>query len=163
MKFFYVGNVGAKLWRTLQQRQDQKWKYSLTQIHWFGTFTCARNILWVVGDKLICIESGIPFLKNFVEYISKKRYHVINNPSTNLLSSHEKRLFELLRGLGYDPKSQYPAGSYRIDIALQSNGKKLAIVLDGQRWHSTLSGERLERYIVRGRNLRKMCWLVMRF
>ena len=127
------------------------------------SITRARSILWVVGDKQACVNAGIPFLKNFVEYISNKRYHTLDIPRPEFQSPHEKRFYELLRTLGYDPKAQHPAGPYHIDIALQSNGKKLAIEVDGEQWHATLTGERLERDIVRDRNLRRMGWHVIRF
>lgn len=134
------------LWNNFNNHYEDKW-----------------SIRWDVGDKHACVNAGIPFLRNFVEYISNKRYHTPDIPRSEFQSPHEKRFYELLKSLGYDPKAQHPAGPYHIDIALQSNVKKLAIEIDGERWHTTLTGERLERDIVRDRNLRRMGWDVLRF
>lgn len=127
------------------------------------SITRARSILWVVGDKNACVKADISFLRNFVEYIINRRYHTLDIPRSEFQSPHEKRFFEVLTSLGYEPIAQHPAGPYYIDIALQCNGKKLAIEVDGERWHTTLTGERLERDIVRDRNLRRMGWDVLRF
>jgi len=127
------------------------------------SITRARSILWVVGDKTRCINAGIKFLKDFVEYIEHERYNNIDLPYKSFQSPWEKRLFEVLVSEGFEPKSQYPTGPYFIDIALFKNGTRLAIEVDGKFWHSTLTGGRLERDIVRDRNLRRMGWKVVRF
>lgn len=127
------------------------------------SITRARSILWVVGDRQACVSAGIPYLKNFVEYIFNKRYKNIDLPRSEFESPNEKRLYEVLKSMGYEPKAQHPVGPYWVDIALQADGKKLAIEVDGERWHTTLTGERLERDIVRDRNLRIMGWDVLRF
>jgi len=127
------------------------------------SITRAKSILWVVGDKERCINAGIKFLKDFVEYIEHERYKNIDLPYKGFQSPWEKRLFEVLVSEGFEPKSQYPTGPYFIDIALFKNGTRLAIEVDGKFWHSTLTGGRLERDVVRDRNLRRMGWKVVRF
>jgi very-short-patch-repair endonuclease len=125
--------------------------------------TRARSILWVVGDKNKCINVGIPFLNNFVEYIENKHYNDIDLPYGEFQSPWEKKFFESLVAEGLDPQAQYRSGPYFIDIALPKNGNKIAIEIDGERWHTDLSGERLERDIVRDRNLYSMGWDINRF
>lgn len=123
-------------------------------------FLIAGNL---VGDKRACINAGIPYLKNFVMYIEQKRYKNIDLPYGKFQSPWEKKFFEVLISNGYAPVAQEPAGPYFIDIALKAGSYKLAIEVDGQYWHTNLSGNRLERDLVRDHNLRKMGWDVIRF
>ena len=127
------------------------------------SITRARSILWVVGDRNVCINAGIPYLKNFVEYIDHKKYKNIDYPIGSFESPWEKRLFETLKYEGFEPIRQYQIGPYFVDIALKIDKQKLAIEVDGKYWHSSMSGERLERDLVRDRNIRKMGWDLMRF
>jgi len=125
--------------------------------------TRARSILWIVCDKEKCIRSGIPYLKSFVEYIEHKKYEKIDLPYEGFASPWEKKLYEVLISEGYKPKIQYPVGPYFVDLAILDNGKKIAIEVDGERWHTDLSGERLERDITRDKNLNRMNYTVIRF
>lgn len=127
------------------------------------SITRARSILWVVGDRNRCVNAGIPFLTNFVNYIENSHYDNIDLPYGDFQSPWEKKFFEVLVSEGFEPQSQYRAGPYFIDIALTPNGSKVAIEVDGERWHTELTGERLERDIVRDRNLARMGWNVIRF
>jgi len=124
--------------------------------------TRARSLLWVVGDRKECINAGIPFLKNFVEYIEHKKYKDIDLPHEGFQSPWEKTFFEVLTSEGWNPITQHPAGPYFIDLALKYEGYKLAIEVDSERWHTAMTGERLERDIVKDRNLRRMGWDVLR-
>lgn len=125
--------------------------------------TRARSILWIVGDREKCVKAGIPYLKSFVEYIEQKQYENIDLPYDGFASPWEKRFYEVLVSEGYQPKIQYPAGPYFIDLALLNGNKKIAIEVDGERWHTDLSGERLERDITRDKNLKRMNFIVLRF
>ena len=125
--------------------------------------TRARSLLWVVGDKRKCVNSGVGFLKNFVEYIEHKKYNDLDLPYDGFQSPWEKNLYESLVSLGHEPEIQKSAGPYFLDLALTMNGKKLAIEVDGEYWHTDISGQRLERDIVRDNNLEKMGWEVIRF
>ena len=127
------------------------------------SITRARSILWVVGDRNACISAGIPYLKNFVEYIDHKKYKNIDYPDGSFESPWEKRLFEILKNEGFEPNIQYQIGPYFVDLALMGDEYKLAIEVDGKYWHSSMSGERFERDLVRDRNIRKMGWDLMRF
>lgn len=125
--------------------------------------TRARSILWVVGDKQKCINSSIPFLKDFVEYIEHRAYEKTNLPYDKFDSYWEKKFYEVLVSHGYKPIPQYPAGPYLIDLAIITESKKIAIEIDGERWHQTLSGERLERDLTKDKNLIRMGFVVLRF
>lgn len=125
--------------------------------------TRARSILWVVGDRERCINSGVSYLRNFVEYIDHSRYENIDLPYREFQSPWEKKFYEILTTEGYSPRRQYSAGPYFIDIALINDHQKLGIEIDGAFWHSTMTGERLERDITRDRNLRRMGWEIIRF
>lgn len=125
--------------------------------------TRARSILWIVGDKDKCMKAGIPYLKTYVEYIEQKKYNKIDLPYNGFASPWEKKFYEVLVSEGYNPKIQYQAGPYFIDMVLIKNNKKIAIEIDGKRWHTDLSGERLERDINRDKNLKRMNFVVLRF
>ncbi|OGU52901.1 MAG: hypothetical protein A2006_04505 [Ignavibacteria bacterium GWC2_35_8] len=125
--------------------------------------TRARSILWIVGDREKCVRAGIPYLKSFVEYIEQKKYEKIDLPYDGFASPWEKKFYEVLVSEGFQPKIQYPVGPYFVDLALFNNNKKIAIEVDGERWHTDLSGERLERDITRDKNLRRMNFIVIRF
>jgi len=125
--------------------------------------TRARSILWVVGDRTACMNAGIKYLKDFVEYIDYKKYKNIDLPYSGFQSPWEKKFFEVLKAEGLNPVSQHPAGPYFIDLAITIGGRKLAVEADGAYWHASLSGERLESDIVRDKNLRRMGWEIIRF
>jgi len=125
--------------------------------------TRARSVLWIVGDREKCVKAGIPYLKSFIEYIEQKQYENIDLPYDGFASPWEKKFYEVLISEGYQPKIQFPAGPYFIDLVVLNNDKKIAIEVDGERWHTDLSGERLERDITRDKNLRRMNFIVLRF
>lgn len=125
--------------------------------------TRARSILWIVGDREKCVKAGIPYLKSFVEYIEHKKYEKIDLPYDGFASPWEKKFYEVLVSEGFQPQIQYPAGPYFIDLVILNDNKKIAIEVDGERWHTDLSGERLERDITRDKNLRRMNFIVLRF
>jgi superfamily I DNA and/or RNA helicase/very-short-patch-repair endonuclease len=127
------------------------------------SITRARSMLYVVGDKSKCISSGISYLKSFIEYIEQKKYEDIDLPYSGFASPWEKKLYEALVAEGFSPQIQHQAGPYFIDIALFRNDKKIAIEVDGEQWHTDLTGDRLERDIMRDRNLAKMGFEILRF
>ena len=125
--------------------------------------TRAKSILWIVGDKKKCVNSNITYLRNFVEYVEEEKYKDIDLPYGDFQSPWEKKFFEALVGEGFDPKAQYRSGPYFIDMVLFNDDKKIAIEVDGEQWHTDMTGERLERDIIRDRNLINMGWDVNRF
>lgn len=125
--------------------------------------TRARSILWVVGDKTKCVDSGVGYLKNFVEWIEDKKFENLDLPYEGFQSPWEKKLFEILVEEGYNPIKQQPAGPYFIDITLEKDGEKIAIEVDGAYWHKDMNGNRLEKDLIRDANLEAMGWKVLRF
>lgn len=125
--------------------------------------TRARSILWVVGDKSRCLESGVSYLKNFVEWIEDKKFESLDLPYEGFQSPWEKKLFEVLKAEGFNPIKQQPAGPYFIDIALEIDDSKIAIEVDGEYWHKDINGFRLEKDLIRDSNLELMGWKVLRF
>ena len=125
--------------------------------------TRARSILWIVGDKSKCIDSGVSYLQNFVEWVEEKKFENIDLPYDGFQSPWEKKLFEVLTTKGFSPTKQEPAGPYFIDIALETDECKLAIEVDGAYWHKDMNGNRLEKDLIRDSNLEVMGWKVLRF
>ncbi|MFD1018687.1 endonuclease domain-containing protein [Thalassobacillus hwangdonensis] len=71
----------------------------------------------------------------------------------------ERRLYNGLVSVGLYPRTQYPVGKYRIDIAFV--GQKIAIEADGKAYHSTPEQKAHDRK--KNRYLKKNGWKVMRF
>ncbi|WP_088032758.1 endonuclease domain-containing protein [Evansella clarkii] len=71
----------------------------------------------------------------------------------------ERRLLDALRAQGYSPRTQIPAGPYRIDIAFPAY--KLAIECDGKQYHSGAANKARDRR--KDTYLRRNGWQVLRF
>jgi superfamily I DNA and/or RNA helicase len=125
--------------------------------------TRARSILFIVGDKDVCLNSGVPYLKKFVEYIDHKKYNKSTLPRDKFQSIWEEHLFDVLQKEGLNPIRQHQIGPYFVNLAVETNDKRLAIEVDGEWWHGVLSSSRLERDLFRDENIRKMGWMVQRF
>jgi hypothetical protein len=125
--------------------------------------TRARSVLWVVGDRSACAGAGIPFLKKFTEYVATGGEGPKESSFCEFASPWETKLFEALTLAGFYPRFRYPAGPFSIGIAILGDRHRLAIEIDGRYWHRAMSGEELEREVVRDRQLRKMGWVVLRF
>ncbi len=73
----------------------------------------------------------------------------------------ETRLFNALIKEGYQVYTQVPCGKYRIDLAVYSRGRKIAIEADGKAYHSSPS--QLKHDEQKNQFLRKSGWKVIRF
>ncbi|MFC7321953.1 endonuclease domain-containing protein [Halobacillus campisalis] len=86
------------------------------------------------------------------EPIEKSEYGKCESPI-------ERRLYNGLVSYGLHPRTQYPEGKFRIDIAFP--GLKLAIECDGKAFHSSAAQKAHDRK--KDRYLRSKGWKVMRF
>ena len=74
-------------------------------------------------------------------------------------SSFEREVMKYLDAAGYNVSAQWKVGSFRIDLVVEGNGKRLAIECDGDRYHPL---ERLQEDMDRQAILERMGWIFMR-
>lgn len=72
-------------------------------------------------------------------------------------------MYEVFLLEGFHPEIQYPENPFFIDLVLRENDREIAIEIDGERWHTDLVGERLERDLTRDQTLKNMNFTVLRF
>jgi very-short-patch-repair endonuclease len=74
-------------------------------------------------------------------------------------SSFEREVMKRLEAAGYRVAPQWKVGSFRIDLVVEGNGKRLAIECDGDRYHPL---ERLQEDMDRQSILERMGWIFTR-
>ena len=74
-------------------------------------------------------------------------------------SSFEREVMKQLETAGYQVAPQWKVGSFRIDLVVEGNGKRLAIECDGDRYHPL---ERLQEDMDRQSILERMGWIFTR-
>src|SRR6266704_3806209 len=74
-------------------------------------------------------------------------------------SSFEREVMKRLETAGYRVAPQWKVGSFRIDLVVEGNGKRLAIECDGDRYHPL---ERLQEDMDRQSILERMGWIFTR-
>ncbi len=78
-------------------------------------------------------------------------------------SDWERRMDTAMRRRGLEPIPQYPVGTHYLDFALDPEGCKLDIEVDGRRWHTDPDGNRKSADRMRDIELRVRGWKVLRF
>jgi len=140
--------------------------------------TRARAQLLVVGDRAACIRSGIGYLARFAEYSVTldhrakadlqeclqdigPEYPPVANP--DLVSEWERILYRALYRADLRPIPQYPVEKYLLDLLLIDGERRLAIEVDGERYHRNWNGELCRRDQIRNQRLFELGYDVMRF
>lgn len=117
--------------------QDQ----SIYQQRYNVAVSRAKNQVWIVHslhpkDDLKIQDNLYDIRRSLLEYAADpKAFTGDEGIERKADSPFEMEVCQFLSSHGFSYIQQYPAGSYRIDIAMQ--GKKVAIECDGDRWHST--------------------------
>ncbi|WIJ25793.1 AAA domain-containing protein [Devosia sp. RR2S18] len=119
----------------------------------------ARAVCIVVGDLEYAQRCGI----KHIEYLSGKANGNWSPPRAPFDSLWERRLDTAMRNRGLQPVPQYPVGSKYLDFALDPDGAKINIEVDGRRWHTDADGERKVSDRIRDEEMRARGWRVMRF
>jgi len=78
-------------------------------------------------------------------------------------TDQETTLYEALLKVDLEPIRQEPAGPYFIDLAIQVGDRRLAIEVDGKKYHQDWDGEYLRRDMMKNHRLVELGWDVMRF
>jgi very-short-patch-repair endonuclease len=120
----------------------------------------ARALCIVVGDLTYAKHSRI----RHIEFLAERASKPWSPPKPNLFdSSWERRLDVAMRERGLTPYPQYPVGRRYLDFALDPDGLKLNIEVDGRRWHTDASGNRKVADRLRDQEMRARGWKVLRF
>ncbi len=131
--------------------------------------TRARSYYIFVGDKQVCLDSKIPYYKNYIEYVKNLIDAGPNyppggvNPPLPFESIWEEILYHHLIEEGYRPLIQYSIINYRLDFALFVGDRKINIEVDGEMYHKNWTGARLKQDLIRDRRLIDLEWEVLRF
>ncbi len=118
----------------------------------------ARALCLVFGDKAFVRRSGIGLLARLAERTTQPP-----KPRQTFDSEWERRLFEAMRGRGLDPIPQYPVAGRYLDFALDPEGRRLDVEVDGRRWHADPDGNRKLSDRLRDRAMIALGWRVCRF
>ena len=118
----------------------------------------ARALCLVVGDKAFARASRVASLA-FLASASERR----SRPRDEFDSEWERRLYAALKRRGLDPIPQYPVGSRSLDFALDPEGRKLDVEVDGRFWHTDADGNRKLADRLRDRELIARGWRIRRF
>ena len=118
----------------------------------------ARALCLVVGDKEFARKSRIRSLSFLADAVDRPP-----RPRDQFDSEWERRLHAALRRRGLEAIPQYPVGRRYLDLALDPEGRKLDIEVDGRRWHANPDGERKTADHLRDRELIARGWKVRRF
>jgi very-short-patch-repair endonuclease len=79
------------------------------------------------------------------------------------VSDWELVLFRAMVAAGLKPIPQYSVEQYDLDFALIEDGRKLAVEVDGERYHRSWTGELCLRDQLRNQRLMELGWDVQRF
>jgi very-short-patch-repair endonuclease len=140
--------------------------------------TRARGLLHVIGDRKAAAACEVDYLEKFVAYVSaldtNRRPEVQAAPKTispeypsvahpERVSEWERVLYRAMVASGLRPIPQYSVEQYDLDFALLADGRKLAVEVDGERYHRSWTGELCLRDQLRNQRLIELGWDVQRF
>lgn len=138
----------------------------------------ARAALIVVGNKGAALNCNVDYLARFAAYseqVGKRdepvatatatdlgpEYPAVSNPER--VSEWEHFFYRALYRVGVRPVPQYPVEKYVLDFALLDGKRRLAVEIDGERYHRNWDGELCRRDQIRNHRLMELGWDVMRF
>jgi very-short-patch-repair endonuclease len=118
----------------------------------------ARALCLVVGDRDFASACRVPVLSRLAAAADRTAA-----PRDGFDSKWERLLDAALRQRGLNPIPQYPVGNRSLDLAIDPEGAKLDIEVDGRRWHTDADGNRKIADRLRDRELMARGWSVRRF
>ncbi len=140
--------------------------------------TRARAQLIVVGDRAACLRSDVGYLSRFAQYTASLgvvrdddiesrlvslggEYPPVARPE--LVSDWEHIFYRALFAAGIRPIPQYPVEKYILDYLVVAGDRRLAIEVDGERYHRNWTGELCRRDQIRNQRLFELGYDVRRF
>ncbi len=136
--------------RTFIQRERRRINVAISR---------ARALCIVVGDLTYSRGCGI----RHIEHLATRANESWSPPRPPYDSLWERRLDTAMRARGLKPFPQYSVGSRYLDFALDPEGAKLDVEVDGRRWHEGPDGGRKVADRLRDAELRAREWNVARF
>jgi superfamily I DNA and/or RNA helicase len=129
------------------------------------SITRARAKLFIIGDQTACLNSNIQFISAFAKYVKDLTEGKIDNSEkkSDSESIYEEDFHKALNIAGIKHIQQHPVGQYRLDFAITVGDLNLNIEVDGKKYHTDLTGERLKSDIIRNQRLQNLGWKVIRF
>lgn len=120
----------------------------------------ARALCIVVGDLAYARGCGIHHIAHLADRATRppQRYR-----PDMFDSVWERRLDVAMRERGLSPFPQYNVGWRYLDFALDPEGRKLDVEVDGRRWHTDSAGNRKVADMLRDRELQARGWTIQRF
>jgi very-short-patch-repair endonuclease len=141
--------------------------------------TRARAALYVVGDKVAALESGVDYLAAFAKYTDEVealagvrqelQQKVVLGPTfpqvakPELVSEWERVFYRALYAGGVRAIPQYAVEKYLLDFAVIDGDRRLNIEVDGERYHRAWDGELTRRDRLRNQRMMELGWDVKRF
>lgn len=119
----------------------------------------ARAVCVVVGDLNYARRCNIKHIKNLADHATRER----QKSRAPYDSIWERRLAEGMRRRNISFIPQYPVGTRYLDFALDPDGRKIDVEVDGKRWHTDADGNRKVSDRLRDNELRTRGWIVRRF
>ncbi|RWK87962.1 MAG: DUF559 domain-containing protein [Mesorhizobium sp.] len=119
----------------------------------------ARALCIVVGDLAYARSCNI----RHIEYLAQRAVTPWSPPRPPFDSDWERRLDTAMRARALQPIPQYSVGTRYLDFALDPEGVKLDVEVDGRRWHLDADGNRKVSDRLRDAELRARGWKVLRF
>lgn len=140
--------------------------------------TRARGLLHVVGDRSAAASCGVDYLEAFANYVANldatraaadvrapavvgADYPTVAHPER--VSDWERVLYRAMVAAGLKPIPQFSVEQYDLDFAIVVGDRKLAIEVDGERYHRSWTGELCLRDQLRNQRLIELGWDVQRF
>jgi len=120
--------------------------------------TRTRAVLQVVGNRAWARASGVPHLvrlANHDQQVQREREEPYDSP-------WEERLDKALRASGITTVPQYRVAHRRLDLAVLSP-VRLDIEVDGEAYHRTATGKRVDDDVYRDLQMMSLGWKVLRF
>lgn len=118
----------------------------------------ARALCLVVGDRSYARSSGVEPLVRLADWSERTA-----KPRAGYDSLWERRLAAAMARRSLTFFSQYSVGRRYLDFALDPDGRKLAVEVDGQRWHTDRDGGRKVSDRLRDAELKARGWTVRHF
>ena len=122
----------------------------------------ARNQLWLVHslDPDAHLKAG-DLRRRLIEHARDPQalMRAIEEQGRRTESVFEKLVLGRLHTAGYRVHPQWPVGSYRIDLIVEGETRRLAVECDGERWHTK---EQLHHDLERQAVLERLGWVFVR-
>ena len=140
--------------------------------------TRARAQLIVVGDMAACSACDVGYLSRFATYaasLENRSAEAVEMqleeygpsypdvPKPELVSDWERDFYTAAHKVGLRLIPQYPVEKYIVDFLMVDDSRKLAIEIDGERYHRNWTGELCRRDQIRNQRLFELGYDVMRF